>query len=474
MGDIENTNVNIRKYISRLTQRKFNPRFKRFEIAFLYTQYDKHRGICKMPRYNLDHFVKMLVSKGVNHKVFTRHPYEGSEVEIPMDSQYSPRPNQVDSINFLVNNPTDMRGLALQTGQGKSYCSIKATSELRRRGIIFVSGLAQQWEDAIYQFTTLREGEVYLIQGFDSIAKLHKNIPWPTPKFYVASTRTIRNYVTDNANYSQFKPFNDFLKYLDVGVKIVDECHTNFSTNTTIDLNTNIKHNLYLSATYGRNDNDGKRIFEIVFPKNIRFGEGNYDKYVNIYSYSYNIGNNIPEKVVLTPQGYSQAKYEKFILKRQYLQALYFSKLFPIIESHFFNIRRVGQKLLILVGLKDMATQLMESLYLKYPYMDLNINTYFSDTEDEILDESDIIISTVGSCGVGRDIGNLRTTIVTNSFNAFTLNKQTLGRLRKLKNGDTPHFIYITNENIQAQMNHRYQRKKIFQPLGLKYTELSV
>jgi hypothetical protein len=121
-----------------------------------------------------------------------------------------------------------------------------------------------------------------------------------------------------------------------------------------------------------------------------------------------------------------------------------------------------------------MATQLMESLYLKYPYMDLNINTYFSDTEDEILDESDIIISTVGSCGVGRDIGNLRTTIVTNSFNAFTLNKQTLGRLRKLKNGDTPHFIYITNENIQAQMNHRYQRKKIFQPLGLKYTELSV
>jgi hypothetical protein len=248
----------------------------------------------------------------------------------------------------------------------------------------------------------------------------------------------------------------------------------NFSTNTTIDLNTNIKHNLYLSATYGRNDNDGKRIFEIVFPKHIRFGEGNYDKYVNIYSYSYNIGNNIPEKAVLTPQGYSQTKYEKFILKRQYLQALYFSKLFPIIESHFFNVRRVGQKLLILVGLKDMATKLMESLYLKYPYMDLNINTYFSDTEDEILDESDIIISTVGSCGVGRDISNLRTAIVTNSFNAFTLNKQTLGRLRKLKNGDIPHFIYITNEHIQSQMNHRYQRKKIFEPLGLKYTELSV
>jgi hypothetical protein len=127
MGDIENTNVNIGKYISRLTQRKFNPRLKRFEIAFLYTQYDKQRGICKMPRYNLDHFVEMLTSRGVNHKVFTRKPYDGSTVEIPMDSTYSPKPNQVDPINFLVNNPTDMRGLALQTGQGKSYCSFYTT-----------------------------------------------------------------------------------------------------------------------------------------------------------------------------------------------------------------------------------------------------------------------------------------------------------------------------------------------------------
>jgi hypothetical protein len=368
--------------------------------------------------------------------------------------------------NFVAN------GIVIHNS-GKSYSSIKAISLIGRRALVLVEGLTKQWIDDIYEYTELREGEVYLIQGHQSIAALSKNIPYPTPKIYVASISTIRNYVIGNSPlYSKFKQFNIFLDYLGIGVKVIDECHLNFATNTTIDMNCNVRHNLYLSATYTRSDSDGKRIFEIVFPPHMRYGESDYKKYVDIYSYTYYIGY-IAEKAVITQRGYNQYNFEKYLLKRKSLLSSYYEKIGMLFESHYLNIKNPNEKLLIIVGTKNLANSLLKYLNDKYKKYKLKMAIYFSETEDEVLDNSDVIISTLGSCGTGRDISRLRSAIVTNSFSSFGANKQALGRLRELPN-IVPEFATMANSAISSHMLHKEERKKIFSQLGRRYIELDL
>lgn len=473
-GIIEGTNFNIRYYLKRFIQRKYNHRNKYWELEFLYASFNKAEKSCRLPRHNLDHLITTLNTYNILTKVEYVNIYEGKSVKIPLDNKYKPRNQlQLDNIDFLTDTSKSMRALAANTGTGKTFCAIQSIAKLGKVGIIFVQGLLEQWINEIYKFTKLREGEVYLIQGQQSLGRLNKNIPHPRPKIYVASIGTMRKYVLANTHpYTEFKPFNDFLKYLGIGTKVTDECHLNFSTNTMIDLNCTIQNNIYLSATYSRSDIDGKRIFDIVFPPEVKFGEGQYKKYTNIYSYSYYLGY-IPERVGMTPNGYNQPKYEKYLIRKKSKLNGYLEKIRMLTESHYINIKRPGQKLLILIGTKNMANVVKDNL-IKYYGKDLVISTYFADTEDEVLRNSDIIVSTTGSCGVGKDIAHLRTVILTNSFSSWSLCKQVLGRLRELKNGDSPEFVYIANSAMRSHMDHRYVRRNIYQPLAAKYLEMDI
>ena len=61
---------------------------------------------------------------------------------------------------------------------------------------------------------------------------------------------------------------------------MVDECHLNFHATVKMDLLTNVPHNLYCSATFGQTNKYAAKIFDVIYPKAIRYGEDAYDKYV--------------------------------------------------------------------------------------------------------------------------------------------------------------------------------------------------
>lgn len=359
---------------------------------------------------------------------------------------------------------------------GKTFCAIKSMSKLGKKSLILVKGLLEQWHDDLLNITQLEKDDIYVIQGIKSIQRLFTNEELLTkPKVYLASLATIRKYILSRNKppYNQYPPFDKLIKVLGIGTKITDEVHLNFQTNVIVDLHVNVRNNIYLSATYDRSDSIGSKIFNLVFPPEMRHGEGIFKRYVNITGYNYNIGF-VPPGAVRTPQGYSHSLYERYMLKHKTMFSSYMDRvLCPAIASHYLNVKNNNEKMLILVSTKKMATAIRDYLSKRYVSKNFKIATYLFDDGDDVLVDSDIIVSTPGSAGTGTDIKNLRTTILTISFKSDVLTKQTLGRLREL-DGVTPEFVYLYTNQIESHMYHAKQRSYIYNQRAKNFTELTL
>lgn len=56
----------------------------------------------------------------------------------------------------------------------------------------------------------------------------------------------------------------------------------------------------------------------------------------------------------------------------------------------------------------------------------------------------------------------------------IVLNKQTLGRLRELANGDTPIYAYTWCRDIQPHQNYQETRRFTFRQRGKSFQEVSL
>jgi hypothetical protein len=279
----------------------------------------------------------------------------------------------------------------------------------------------------------------------------------------------LQEYVNDNPQYQGLPSFRDFIKGMKFGVKVTDECHLNFHTNAMIDIQSDIEHNIYLSATYMRSGKNSDQIFKRIFPDHIKYDQGGYNRYVNITECNYSFGP-IADKYVSTPRGYMQAKYESWLLRSPQKLTKMFEKIAFLVKKYFIDIRKDKQRILILVGTIDFGTSLVA--YLREVYPDMDIEEYFSSTDDEILNRSEIIVSTSGSCGTGKDLKGLRSMIAFVSFAAEALTYQTLGRLRAMD--DTPEFIYLVNRGINSHIRHSNIRRPIYRHLCRSFNTLEL
>ncbi len=349
-----------------------------------------------------------------------------------------------------------------------TYCAIRAITNLANPTLVICDGLVDQWKKEFLEKTTIPEDDIYLIRGAPSLVKLFKHKL--QPKIFVASIDTLRPYMVGcNAPYNVIPSYPKFLEHFQIGIKVVDEFHLNFGTLVSIDLRSNVKHNLYLSATPKRSSKQEKKIFDFVFPPKIISGGGEYDKYVNVTFYRYRLELN-NQNHFKTIHGYSHAKYESYITNNNLVrQRFMFSVIFPLINSHFVHVRTTGQKLLIFCHTVLFCEVMRDYVAGHFPTMD--VRTYTQADPESNLEEADIIISTPKSCGTGKDIANLRTVIQTCSIGSEPLVEQILGRLRKLKNGDTPEYVDIFNTALGFHMGHYRRRSNVYKAKALTYKE---
>lgn len=450
-----------------LTISQWNPRFHRKEILAKFCYWDNTDCSLHVPIEYLDLFSEAFESAGLTVSIRDKAIYTVRPIDIHMNPKFTDRPHQVDAIQYLSNPGIARKGLSLQPGAGKTYSSTKALVNYGSCGIIIVAGLIEQWVKSIREQTDIGE-ELYVLQGIESIDKLTQS-DWK-PKIFIGSLATMRQYMQGKEYYKCLKyNFVQFFEHYGIGTKIIDEVHRDFYATTMMDLHLNVPNNIYLTATFTQSDYKAKLIFDKIYPSSLRFGEDRYKKYVTSYLYGYY--GEIQERKVMRQKGYNHARYETELLRvvRRF-EEWSTTIVKRIVDMHYINVRKPGQKMLIFVMTRLMVTKLREKLQFLYP--NLVITEYVQGSpESNIGDGVDIIITVPKKGGTGLDIKNLKTAYNTISTRAPTAIEQWLGRLRELKDGETLVYVDQYDVNIPAHLRHVEERRIILKTKSKNFHE---
>lgn len=443
-----------------LTDYDFSPRYRMYIPNKKYLMYDSEKSTLVVPVNALELVEDALKEYGCDTKIVKEKDYPTRDLTIKMKDDFVPRPHQVKAIAYLRKNKPARKGLAIQTGSGKTVSAIAGMIAYGKVGLIAVSRLHMQWARSIFNFTTAREDQVCVIQGLQSLMKALEMDN--KPEIFIFSLETLREYCKRGDNYKDLPTFQQFCEYFGIGFKIFDEVHLNFHACTLIDLSCNIPNNVYLTATFTSSNKSTRRIFDLVYPDEMRFGKDNIDKYTVAYLYNYY--GNVPERAVMKPRGYDHKSYERYLLKRPALLKEYMSTvLHPLILSHYINVKNPGEKLAIFACRIDMVNAIYSWCMDNYP--GCKIVKYIGGVPDKVLDRNEIIITTDKSCGCGTDIKNLRSVINTVSTKSPTAVKQIFGRLRKLQDVTTE-YVDVCDLHIAAHRRHQEERSLILKPVA--------
>lgn len=113
-GVIPDTTFSISEFIrSVLYEREWNPKLRYVEIVSKYLWYDIAHGELYMPRYALNEFKEFLVFYDFKVEEQPVEPIEPQSVAMSLKEGVAPKEEQLEAADFLINNKSGFRPLAL-------------------------------------------------------------------------------------------------------------------------------------------------------------------------------------------------------------------------------------------------------------------------------------------------------------------------------------------------------------------------
>lgn len=430
-------------------------------------------------RNTLDLF-KLAVSNepGLCGKVnYEEEPmYVPEHVGLTVLPKWTPRELQVPLIAYF-NAPGSSKVLNLQTGQGKTYCSLTSSAfHGDRLAICIESRFFSLWAEALdpdsdKQVLDLKKDEVLWIQGskdFKALLQLGLTNQLDGIKVIVIALRTMANYIETYLRYGEdmltvypVLPI-DFHKSIKAGTALKDEVHLSLYANYMEELFSHVPRRFSLSATL----EDGSfkdKIFGIMFPMDQRLDTGPLKQYIDVTALKYRLRE--PSKVKYSVRGssdYNHNAFEQWIISDRNRLNNYLKMILDWVDRRF--IRQTyfeGQKCAVFVSSIEMATEVWKYLKKNIPHW--NVSRYAASAGD-IYDESkqaDIMVTTEKSFSTGFDLPGLVCALLTVSINSFNTNVQILGRLRELRDHPelSPIFDYLVCEDIQKHIDYHEEKK---------------
>ena len=439
-----------------------------WQDKYRYYRYDQKAQKLYVPIAFADDICEIARNFGVEPVIKQINDYEWRKVDVKMNPKFQDQEHQVELIKKCSDPTPGMRGLAMQTGKGKSYSAIKAWSNLGYAGIVIVNGLMDQWIESVRKFTNCDHDYIYKLQEFSSLALLAQN-PQYKPNIFIASLKTLQLFSQNKEGYDVLPwNFSEFFKFYGIGVKIIDEVHQSFHATTMMDLKTNVPYSMYASATFTQSSRQARDIFNKIYPVSIRYGLDAYDKYVEVYVYAYS-GTVLAKRCVRGNRGYQHTKYEKELMISESKLNYHLNDLvYPIINQHFINRYKPGYKALIFCASIDFVEALATKLSRTYPNM--KVVTYIGGDNMSVLKNADIIVSTRGKSSTGLDLPGLIMALNLVSTVSEVSIMQSVGRLRK-RDDIKLHYVDVYDTNIDRQVEHAEVRKALLRSMCSKYYE---
>lgn len=390
----------------------------------------------------------------------------------------SPRDEiQTKAIKFLKRD-TNQKYLALQTGQGKTYCAINYCHFCRKLPIIILDqeSLVLQWKEKIMEYTSAVENDIYIISGRPSVEKLYKMSESKRSKikFILAFYQTLQSlYETDE--------LEDFFKDMKIGLKIFDEAHLQYKSIFYINSCTKVE-TIYLSATPGRVAPEEEKLYKKLFWNVPMHKTKLTEKYYNIVMYNINMKYQDRETVKFhNKRGFDVLKYSQSLTSPNHIEDFYnvIEEVLRKVCSNNFNRHK---KLAILVKLIE-QTELVSEYIDNILDCDAEENGYERVMKVGVLtgktpksqkrlvkEESDIIVTTDKSFAKGIDVANLEILInfvpIGCSQNTSNLN-QFVGRLRKLDKKKV-FYVDIVEKSVSNTVSMSRGRLKYYKTIAKK------
>ena len=386
---------------------------------------------------------------------------------------YQPRNQlQQESIDFLCSGKPQL-GLNLATGFGKTFCVASAVTKMKLKTIVITpnESLKLQWIKTFSEMFDYSNKNLINITGSNIITGIMDNSIEANADVYFVNHQTLRSYMTSFGSTA----LHEFFKKLKVGIKVYDESHMEFGNILLIDFFTNTKFTFYLTATFDRSDKSESNVFQKAFKSVITFGESESTKAVpkHVIYHVVNINSRATykEKMKITGwQGMTTASYAKYAFFTDKNETTYYA-----IKTLIEKVKDCEGKILIFVGLIDAIEKVVSKLKKDFPEKTIGaFHSKVSKEEKDSVIKKDIIVSTVKSCGTGKDIKGLRTVICAEELASKILAKQIIGRLRPFAEGKDTFYFDIVNVCIPSVTFWFRARFKTIQPLAKEVIYLNI
>jgi superfamily II DNA or RNA helicase len=375
-------------------------------------------------------------------------------------SLYDPRNElQEKAVEHLTSGDHQL-SLTIKTGMGKTFCVAYASTKLNEKTLIITpnEALKQQWISTYNKMFDYRPKNLMNIAGSNVMDAIMDDLVDPADVYFV-NHQTLRSYLAQHNSYQLRK----FFRKLNIGIKVYDESHMEFSNILLMDFFSNTNRTWYLTATFDRSDKSESVCFKRAFSSVEEFGYRESEEITrkHVIYHIVNINSHITPKDRGRVQGYrgltsqSYGKYAFFDDKNQTA----YKAILMILEK----LKDVEGKTLIFVPLIDAIDDVVKKLKVDFP--DKSVAAFHSKIpkdEKESAEKKDIIVSTIKSCGTGRDIKGLRSIICVDAIASKVVIEQVIGRLRPYADDKDTFYFDIVDRCIPT-LNywHRARYRKI-------------
>lgn len=359
-----------------------------------------------------------------------------------------------------------------------TYCTGYGIGLYKKKALIIMhrDSLRTQWNESLYMMNGFEHRFVHEIADTKELYDIACGNWDKDYDIYLITHATFRAGLK---RIVDLKLAQNIVKNLGIGVKIIDEAHLEFKDILLLDIVCNVKRNIYLTATPGRSQREENKIYWYVF------------KGANFYAPSTELNNNMPKKwmnyvtVRLSSEcnpniyrwrvnggkGMNAVSYGKWVI--EYDKKKRHFKCCKELVMQCFD-RDQNAKVLILIPLISLCDKLMDFLIdeldkenqFKYALTIRTINSTNSKSDNEYNKKADVIISTLGSMGVGTDVKGLTDIINMTPYCSKLTAEQSLGRVRY--SGKIGHYYDIIDTSVPMDKYWWRARSKTLKRLSKK------
>lgn len=411
---------------------------------------------------------------GVNsHTMVKPNPFD----EVNFKMKYKPRDKeQIEALKFMVgldeyesNLYESQLSVNLNTGKGKTYCSIATMSAMKIKSIIITGSntLLNQWKENIEEYTNLGENDVFFISGSPCMNMIlaDKSQKARKASIYLCTHGTIRSFC-DTYGWNKL---DEIFQNLGIGMKFIDEAHTNFNNMLMLDFFTNVFKTYYVTATPARSSLQENKIFQLSIKNVPAIDLFDQDKdphtdYVAIKWNSHPTAMDISR--CKNAYGLDRNRYVDYITQNPN-----FYMMMRVIMSMFLRCKGRG---LFYIGTNEGIIRVYKWIATEYPQLlgQIGIYTSLLDKDQKMQEKNKkLLLSTTKSAGLGEHIEGLKMTVVlAEPFKSEVLTRQTLGRTR---DSDTT-YIELVDMGFRYINRFYYHKLPILNKYALSTSDLLI